>query len=203
MKFTTLKQIQDHKFQGNHAGDNEAFMAIEAFALDTKNAPHDRAEALRIQSDDGMDCGRRENLSDHHLLREFMETFQEERPKARKAVNKSGLPIPDREAAYAYVKGMGNIKFRELKSEQYGPGFIKLMLRNIGDRQIATAEIAEMISNFTYTTGTTPVRSARKIPYIAIQRWYDTFTWDLGESRKITITLLDDIEIELSHQREN
>lgn len=72
IRFTSVEQIQAHKFVGNFMDDAAAFNAIEAFVVDTKNSIADRAEALRILSDAGMGCGRDEDISDEKLVADFM-----------------------------------------------------------------------------------------------------------------------------------
>lgn len=71
--FTTIKQIQAHKFAGNYSGDESAFDAIHAFVSNTKNSLGNRAEALRVLSDKGLGCGRDETVSDANLVAEFLE----------------------------------------------------------------------------------------------------------------------------------
>jgi len=71
MKFETIDQIKAHQFVGNHAGDSEAFRAIEMFIL-SPGSIEDRAEAIRQMSDRGMGLGRIETHSDEEIVNDYL-----------------------------------------------------------------------------------------------------------------------------------
>ena len=71
VEFKTIKEIKEHIWIGNFHCDRNAFRAIEKFILDEKNSITDKAEAIRIADDKGMDTGRSEEKSDEELLKEY------------------------------------------------------------------------------------------------------------------------------------
>lgn len=72
MKFNSIKEIQEHKFIGNHYHDMSTFDAIEEFVLRDDVSIQDKAEALRVMTDHGMGCGRDEETDDHVLVEEYL-----------------------------------------------------------------------------------------------------------------------------------
>ena len=71
IEFKTIKEIEEYIWIGNFHNDRNAFRAIEKFILDEKNSTSDKAEAIRIADDKGMDTGRSEEKSDEELLKEY------------------------------------------------------------------------------------------------------------------------------------
>lgn len=71
--FETLAQIQAHNFAGDHAADSAAFGAIEKFVVNDIYPLADRAEAVRIMYDEGMGCGRSNDLDDATIVKQYID----------------------------------------------------------------------------------------------------------------------------------
>lgn len=76
MQFNNINQIKAHRFVGNAFSDQQAFNGIHDFVMDVNNSVADRAEALRVCSDEGMGCGRDEHLTDEQVIQSYMKAFE-------------------------------------------------------------------------------------------------------------------------------
>lgn len=70
--FTSIQQIRDHQFAGNHFHDFAAFDAIYAFVTCATNESAHRAEACRIMADKGMSMPYDSHLSDDEVIALFL-----------------------------------------------------------------------------------------------------------------------------------
>lgn len=72
MKFSTLEQIQNHAWVGNHASDRAAFDAVHDFVMDTNRPVADRAAALRVKYDKGMGVDPEIQIPDEELVSNYL-----------------------------------------------------------------------------------------------------------------------------------
>lgn len=73
LNFNNIEQIKQHRFVGNAYSDQAAFNAIHDFVMNDNNSVADRAEALRFMSDEGMGCGRDDEMSDAEVLASYVD----------------------------------------------------------------------------------------------------------------------------------
>ena len=72
MLFSTLEQIQNHVWVGNHAADTAAFEAIHNFVMDTSRPVADRAAALRVKYAKGMGVDPELQTPDEELVGNYL-----------------------------------------------------------------------------------------------------------------------------------
>ena len=72
VEFNSIEKIRNHSFYGNHAFDHQAFQGIHRFVKDESNSLADRAEAVRIKCDRGMDMPLPSEESDEEVLKKAL-----------------------------------------------------------------------------------------------------------------------------------